>query len=106
MKELMQTAEFIEVKNEYKILFSAVEQIQNRFDIFLMIDFTGKCIIVYHLNKLLKGFEKIKSASFYQKSISDETYNKNFGDKNRVTHSLSELIISRLELNNGNCQKN
>jgi hypothetical protein len=105
MNKIVQTAEFSKVKGEYEILFAAVEKVQKNFDIHLMVDFTGKSIIIYNLRKMKKGFEKINSASFYQKNISDDFYEKNNNGKEKIKNSLTELIISRLELANGNRKK-
>jgi hypothetical protein len=101
MKEILQTPEFLEIKDKYKIIFSSVEIVQKKFDIHMLVDYTGKTIAIYNLRKLKKGYEKIGSASYYCKFVSDEQYYANFGDLEKVKNSLVELIISRLELKNG-----
>jgi hypothetical protein len=106
MKEILQTPEFIEVKSEYGIIFSSVEIVQKKFNIDMLIDYTGKTIAIYNLKKLKKGYEKISSASYYCKFVSDTQYHANFGDLEKVKNSLVELIISRLELKNENYTKN
>jgi hypothetical protein len=97
---ITETENFLKVKKDYTYFFEAVKKIEKKYELFLLIDFTGKAILTYNLKKLKRGFEKNKSASFFHESISDQFYKEKFkaSDKSKMINSLSELIASRLEL--------
>jgi len=96
---IVRTEEFNSVKNDYKILFSSVEKLNKKLKAYLLIDYNGKCVIIYHLKKLEKGYEKLSSASFFCKNVSDSFYKKNYENgKTQIERSLIEMIASRLNL--------
>ena len=103
-EEVMQTPEFLGIKKDYNIFFGVVEGVQKKFNIYFLIDYTGKAVIIYHLQKTNKSFRKIKSASYFTEFISDKYYNTKFKSINDAKKSLTNLITSRLELevNNAN----
>lgn len=97
MKNIVETKEFIKVKNKYSIVVESINQVAKSFpSTELLIDFTGKTIVIHRLKKLTKGTERVKSASFYQETISDQHYDKNRRDRVKIVKSLFELIINRL----------
>jgi len=97
-ESIMQTPEFLGVKGNYKVFFEVVEKLQKKYNIYILIDFTGKAVIIYHLQKTNKSFRKVKSASYFSDYISDEFYNRYFKSIDAAKNSLTNLIVSRLEL--------
>jgi hypothetical protein len=101
--KVIESEDFLKIKKDFSYLSEAVFRLNKKTNFFLMVDHTGKAIVIYDLIKFKKGFKKNKSASFFHESISDKFYREKFNEseKNKIVNSLIKLISSRLEITYG-----